>query len=263
MGDKMRVLMVEPNKESYPAYIDKAWEDCRRAINSKLIEVLDLDDEKTILVCDDERSFKELDDNRIVDGNVITGSFFVCGKRLGDNGYEMCGIFDKQLEKYAEIFNSPESILQEEVQQDMKEATQAEKDFIKNISTLAENCNNNINMLLDEEISGVPVKDRTDDFYEKVFDAVYKNLIDEYEAVECFDSRYDCSFNPETDYTPTNQIKSECAEEIINKLNFAGKVYGSEIPDDVLNRLREKYSNISGEYSHAVSQNEDFTMTMC
>jgi len=108
----MRVLMVEPGKESFVTEIGNDLKSLQKAVDG-LIEVIYLE-ENVLIVCNEEGKCIGLEGNRRVDnGDIIAGTFLICGSN--DEG-EMVSLTHEQIEKYAERFIEPEYYTAEEVE---------------------------------------------------------------------------------------------------------------------------------------------------
>jgi hypothetical protein len=108
----MRVLMVEPGKETFVTEVGNDLESLQKAVDG-LIEVMYLE-ENVLIVCNEEGKCMGPDGNRRVDnGDIIAGAFLICGSN--DEG-EMLSLTDEQIEKYTERFKEPEFYTAEEVE---------------------------------------------------------------------------------------------------------------------------------------------------
>lgn len=109
----MKILVVEPHKVPRVEEIPNTLEAMQEIVGG-LIEPVYLHDGDAVLVCNDEGKLIGLEGNRRVDGQVIAGTFFVCG----DDGEDFCSLSDEQLEKYADRFAKLETIERAEVEAD-------------------------------------------------------------------------------------------------------------------------------------------------
>jgi len=98
MKPKIRVLIVEPNKEPYQAEIENELHELQNVVNG-LIEVLELESNVDI-ICNEEGKLQKLPLNRVVDYDIIVGTFIVAGHYNGDS----ISLSNNQIKKYKEFF---------------------------------------------------------------------------------------------------------------------------------------------------------------
>lgn len=96
--NKIRVLIVEPNKESYQIRIEHTLKNLQEIVGG-YIEILQLD-YNTDLVCNDEGKINRLPLNRFVDYDIIAGTFII----VGHKDSETISLSRKQIKKYKEVF---------------------------------------------------------------------------------------------------------------------------------------------------------------
>ena len=96
--NKIRVLIVEPNKESYQIKIEHTLKNLQKIVGG-YIEILQLD-YNTDLVCNDEGKINRLPINRFIDYDIIAGTFIIAGHKDS----ETISLSRKQIKKYKEIF---------------------------------------------------------------------------------------------------------------------------------------------------------------
>ena len=96
--NKIRVLIVEPNKESYQIKIEHTLKNLQKIVGG-YIEILQLD-YNTDLVCNDEGKINRLPLNRFVDYDIIAGTFIIAGHKDS----ETISLSRKQIKKYKEVF---------------------------------------------------------------------------------------------------------------------------------------------------------------
>ena len=96
--NKIRVLIVEPNKESYQIKIEHTLKNLQRIVGG-YIEILQLD-HNVDLICNDEGKINRLPLNRFVDYDIIAGTFIIAGHKDS----ETISLSRKQIKKYKEIF---------------------------------------------------------------------------------------------------------------------------------------------------------------
>lgn len=100
----IRVLIVEPNKLPYEKVIPNRLKD-KQDIVGGLIEYARIDnDEKSLLICNEEGKLIGLDWNREIGHNdVIAGTFLIVGD--DPNIGEDRSLTDEQIEKYKKRFD--------------------------------------------------------------------------------------------------------------------------------------------------------------
>lgn len=96
--NKIRILVVEPNKEPYELIINHTLENMQKIVGGR-IEFVELEDDVD-LICNDEGKMNGLPLNRVIKNDIISGTFFISGQRGGDT----ISLNDKQIEKYKEVF---------------------------------------------------------------------------------------------------------------------------------------------------------------
>ena len=96
---KIRILVVEPNKEPYQVKIEYTLRNLQNIVGG-LIDIIEL--EKNIdLICNDEGKILGLPTNRITEYDIIAGTFIVAAQQYG----EMISLSRKQIKKYKKVFN--------------------------------------------------------------------------------------------------------------------------------------------------------------
>ena len=96
--NKIRVLIVEPNKESYQIKIEHTLKNLQKIVGG-YIEILQLD-YNTDFVCNDEGKINRLPLNRFIDYDIIAGTFIIAGHKDS----ETISLSKKQIKKYKEVF---------------------------------------------------------------------------------------------------------------------------------------------------------------
>lgn len=96
--EKIRVLIVEPNKEPYQAKIKKGLEEKQKIVGG-LIEFVELE-HNVDLICNDEGKILNLEMNRVIQNDIICVTFIIAGQHEG----ETISLSKKQLKKYKEEF---------------------------------------------------------------------------------------------------------------------------------------------------------------
>ena len=98
---KITVLVVKPRTVPVVEEIEIGLESYQSVVGG-YIEELALD-EKTILICNEEGKLNNLPPNRIVNGDIICGTFFLAGC---DGGEEFISLSEEQQKEYSEIFDA-------------------------------------------------------------------------------------------------------------------------------------------------------------
>ena len=98
MSRKIRILVVEPNKEPYQMKIEHTLRNLQKIVNG-YIEIVELSP-SVDLICNEEGKIKQLPLNRFIDYDIIAGTFFIAGHR----DEETISLSRKQIKKYKEIF---------------------------------------------------------------------------------------------------------------------------------------------------------------
>lgn len=96
--NKIRVLIVEANKEPYQIRIEHTLKNLQRIVGG-YIEILQLD-YNTDLVCNDEGKINRLPLNRFIDYDIIAGTFIIAGHKDS----ETISLSRKQIKNYKEVF---------------------------------------------------------------------------------------------------------------------------------------------------------------
>lgn len=95
---KIRVLIVEPNKEPYVKEIENTLEEKQKIVGG-LIGFLELE-YNVDLICNEEGKFLNLEFNRVITNDVIVGTFIIAGQNKG----ETISLSRKQIKKYKKEF---------------------------------------------------------------------------------------------------------------------------------------------------------------
>lgn len=102
MSDKIRVLIVEPDKLPYEKMILNKLEDKQEIVGGN-IEYTQLDnDDNVLLICNEEGKLDGLPYNRYIGHDIIAGPFIIVSFDYG-NGEDQ-SLSDIQIEKYKNIF---------------------------------------------------------------------------------------------------------------------------------------------------------------
>lgn len=95
---KIRILVVEPNKEPYQTKIENTLKNLQSVVDG-LIEYVQLE-HNVDLICNEEGKIYNLPMNRIVPNDIICGTFFIAGQHEG----ETISLSKKQIKKYKKRF---------------------------------------------------------------------------------------------------------------------------------------------------------------
>ncbi len=96
---KIRILVVEPNKEPYQIKIEYISRNLQNLV-SGLIDIVELEN-NVDLICNDEGKILGLPMNRITKYDIIAGTFIVAAQQNG----EIISLSRKQIKKYKIVFN--------------------------------------------------------------------------------------------------------------------------------------------------------------
>lgn len=96
--DKIRILVVEPNKEPYQIKIEHTLENLQNIVGG-LIEFVQLE-HNVDLICNEEGKIYNLAMNRVIQNDIICGTFFIAGQHKG----ETISLSRKQIKKYKKRF---------------------------------------------------------------------------------------------------------------------------------------------------------------
>ena len=111
MEKTIKVVMVEPMKEPYPAEVENTLEGLQKAVGG-YIEAVYLED-NVVLVCNEEGKLMGLPGNRSLGNDIIAGTFFVAGSN--DDG-EFVSLAEDKIQQYSDQFQKPEAFTQEQVE---------------------------------------------------------------------------------------------------------------------------------------------------
>lgn len=95
---KIRVLIVEPNKEPRQVRIEHTLKNLQKIVGG-LIEFVELE-HNVDLICNEEGKLLNLEFNRVITNDVIVGTFIIVGQNKG----ETISLSRKQIRKYKKEF---------------------------------------------------------------------------------------------------------------------------------------------------------------
>ncbi len=98
MSNKIRVIIVEPNKEPYTAKIKNTLEEKQKMVGG-LLYFYDIE-HNVDLIWNEESKDLNLDFNRIIKDDIVCGTFIIAGQK---NGYSI-SLSRKQIQKYKKEF---------------------------------------------------------------------------------------------------------------------------------------------------------------
>jgi len=107
---KIKVVMVEPNKPPYVAEIGNDLDSMKKAVGG-YIQPVNLAPYVS-LVCNEEGKLLGLEGNRSIGNDIIVGNFFIVG--YDDEG-EFISLTKEQMEEYMQKFLTPESFTKEQI----------------------------------------------------------------------------------------------------------------------------------------------------
>ena len=117
--EMMKVVMVEPNKPAYITEIEHSLKGMKEAVGGLIEPIYYLDEPRAVMVGNEEAKLIGLEGNRRFGERIVAGPFFICGEKMTEDGMDFCSLSDELCEKYVQKFAVPESISQDEVEQDM------------------------------------------------------------------------------------------------------------------------------------------------
>lgn len=95
---KIRVLIVEPNKEPRQMKIEHTLENLQNIVDG-IIEYVELD-HHTDIICNEEGKILNMELNRRLGNDIIAGTFIIAGQHYG----ETISLSRKQIKQYKEMF---------------------------------------------------------------------------------------------------------------------------------------------------------------
>ncbi|MGN0641261.1 MAG: DUF3846 domain-containing protein [Oscillospiraceae bacterium] len=117
--EMMKVVMVEPNKPAYITEIEHSLKGMKEAVGGLIEPIYYLDEPRAVMVGNEEAKLIGMEGNRRFGDRIVAGPFFICGEKMTEDGMDFCSLSDELCEKYVQKFAVPESISQDEVEQDM------------------------------------------------------------------------------------------------------------------------------------------------
>lgn len=118
-SEMMKVVMVEPNKPAYITEIEHSLKGMKETVGGLIEPIYYLDEPRAVMVGNEEAKLIGMEGNRRFGERIVAGPFFICGEKMTEDGMDFCSLSDELCEKYVQKFAVPESISQDEVEQDM------------------------------------------------------------------------------------------------------------------------------------------------
>lgn len=110
-----RMLVIEPHKEPYEMVIPDGLEPLQQAVGG-WIECTCPFDDNAYVIGNEEAKLIGLEGNRRINGGIYAGTILIAGDD-GEGG--TMDLTDEQIQRYTEMFKTPEDITPEEVQNDI------------------------------------------------------------------------------------------------------------------------------------------------
>lgn len=101
LKDKIRALIVEPDKEPYEVDLENGLKSRQKIVGGLIEYCYLLDDDDVALICNEEGKIIGLPFNREIGHDVICGNFIIVGD---DGSGEDLSLTDEQINKYKERF---------------------------------------------------------------------------------------------------------------------------------------------------------------
>ena len=116
--DGLRALMVYPHKPPIETRVVDDYRKWQLAVGDgeedSLMEATYPFEDGVVVVSNDNAKLIGMEGNRHINGGVYAGPIFI----VGDGGERFCDLTDEQISKYSKMFEQPENISPEEVQDD-------------------------------------------------------------------------------------------------------------------------------------------------
>ena len=110
-----RLLVIEPHKEPYEMVIPDGLEPLQQAVGG-WIECTYPFDDNAYVIGNEEAKLIGLEGNRRINGGIYAGTILIAGDD-GEGG--TMDLTNEQIQRYTEMFKTPEDITPEEVQNDI------------------------------------------------------------------------------------------------------------------------------------------------
>ena len=96
----MKVVIVEPGKHPYEAEIDSSLESLQKTVGGYIEAIYPFEDMVALISDEEAKLESDTQWNRILGGDIIKGTFFLCGIE----GENFCDLPDDLMEKYKKYF---------------------------------------------------------------------------------------------------------------------------------------------------------------
>ena len=114
--EKIRVLMIEPHKYPQEHILKNDLNSMQEAVGG-LIDIIGLEENVCVLLNDDGKLIGLDGNRRLWNGDIIAGTFYVCGS---DNEGNLTSLNDEQIERYSQMFFEPQEFRKEEVEETIR-----------------------------------------------------------------------------------------------------------------------------------------------
>ena len=115
--DMMRILVLEPHKEPYEMEIRNDLKGMQSVVGGLIEPIYFTVDDDVVMFANDEGRLDQLEGNRHICGVSMAGNLFITGDSMEG---ECVSLTDEQVEKYSQMFRTPEDISQDEIQADCR-----------------------------------------------------------------------------------------------------------------------------------------------
>ena len=113
---KLRVVIVEPQKEARVEVIENTLESLQRIVGG-YIEAFYPFDEEVAVICNEEGRLLKLPPNRVIYNaftgtvyDIIVGTFFIVGARADEDNFT--SLTDEECKKFMEFYKKPEHFIE-------------------------------------------------------------------------------------------------------------------------------------------------------
>lgn len=116
--DGVRALMIFPHKPPIETHVVDDYRKWQLAVSKEgedaLMEVTYPFEDNAVVVGNDSAKLIGMEGNRQINGGIYAGQIFI----VGECGENFCDLTDEQVDKYTKMFEQPEDISPEDVQND-------------------------------------------------------------------------------------------------------------------------------------------------
>lgn len=115
----MKVILVKPGSPAIMAEIDNSIESYRRIVEGTPQEAFFFEDDPNVaLICNEEGKLLNLPANRVIQSDIIAGTFFVCNLNITTGKYD--SLTNEQIQKYIELFNGSDTYFQSHMEETIR-----------------------------------------------------------------------------------------------------------------------------------------------